>query len=35
MNAQKYIDSVIADVEKRDGHEKRIHPSGKRSIFYS
>ncbi|AIT09911.1 glutamate dehydrogenase [Candidatus Francisella endociliophora] len=24
MNAQKYIDSVIADVEKRDGHEKEF-----------
>ncbi|MDE4990481.1 NADP-specific glutamate dehydrogenase, partial [Francisella tularensis subsp. holarctica] len=22
MKAQKYIDSVIAQVEKRDGHEK-------------
>jgi len=24
MNAQKYIDSVIAEVEKRDGHEKEF-----------
>ncbi len=24
MDAQKYIDSVIADVEKRDGHEKEF-----------
>ncbi|MFV9957879.1 MAG: NADP-specific glutamate dehydrogenase, partial [Francisella endosymbiont of Hyalomma scupense] len=24
MNAQEYIDSVIAQVEKRDGHEKEF-----------
>ncbi|MDE5002795.1 NADP-specific glutamate dehydrogenase, partial [Francisella tularensis subsp. holarctica] len=24
MNAHKYIDSVIAQVEKRDGHEKEF-----------
>lgn len=24
MDAQKYIDSVIAKVEKRDGHEKEF-----------